>query len=514
MERLLIIDDDALVRMFLRQILPWEDCGYQIVGDARDGEEGLRMFEEMKPDMIIADVSMPVMNGIEFLKSIKEEDYAGGIIMLSSHEDFEYVKTAMALGADEYILKNHLNAEHLKEVLSCVKSNVDKRKQDKNQQREIEIYAKKGIAEIKKEVLQELLESKDIKRDKEEKLFEKAKLVGHFRSCGVILARLPINHLVKKETYYELCGQIATNNDIEYIIFKERVSAFIIDLTHEPSTEKQKERIRDIQKTIYNYTWEYLGINVSTGSSETCSDTGAVTRALRQAQQALCLNFYSQGTWSYEESLIMAPDVGKIALEFKSELSYLIESGDESKLKERSADVVNEFTELKVSPPVICDWIKRLDASVGIIKQDNVYEKVETIQQLIDYMNGYVLKLFEVNESRIPGNVSTSVKDVIKYIHEHFNETCSLSEAASHVSLTPSYLSALFKKEMGVGFVEYLTDVRLNQTKLMMKRDSLETIRSIAEKAGFADYRHFCKVFKKKTGYAPAAYRKEKQTIS
>lgn len=122
MIKVLLADDDFLVRTFLSRITDWEKHGYKLVGAAQDGEEALRMAKEYEPDIIITDISMPVMDGIELIRRLKEEGNAAVTIVLSCHDDFDYVKEAMKLGANEYVLKNLLTENKLLTLLEEVKS--------------------------------------------------------------------------------------------------------------------------------------------------------------------------------------------------------------------------------------------------------------------------------------------------------------------------------------------------------------------------------------------------------
>ncbi|MGN1031218.1 MAG: response regulator, partial [Butyricicoccaceae bacterium] len=121
MIKILLVDDDFLVRTFLSRLTDWESHGYTLVGAAQDGEEALRMVEEYHPDIIITDVSMPVMDGIELIRRLRKGGNAARIVALSCHDDFDYVKEAMKLGADEYVLKNLLTEERLLALLSELK---------------------------------------------------------------------------------------------------------------------------------------------------------------------------------------------------------------------------------------------------------------------------------------------------------------------------------------------------------------------------------------------------------
>ena len=124
MIKVLLADDDFLVRTFLSRITDWEKHGYKLVGAAQDGEEALRMAKEYEPDIIITDISMPVMDGIELIRRLKEEGNAAVTIVLSCHDDFDYVKEAMKLGANEYVLKNLLTEDTLLKLLVDLKKKI------------------------------------------------------------------------------------------------------------------------------------------------------------------------------------------------------------------------------------------------------------------------------------------------------------------------------------------------------------------------------------------------------
>lgn len=131
MYRTLVADDDFLVRSYLKTLDSWEKAGYEIVDDAEDGEEAYGFLQKEKIDVLVTDLTMPVMDGIELIRKIREENRDIYIIVLSCHDDFEYVKEAMRLGADEYVLKNSLDEDSLYDTLeksargfSCIKGNI------------------------------------------------------------------------------------------------------------------------------------------------------------------------------------------------------------------------------------------------------------------------------------------------------------------------------------------------------------------------------------------------------
>lgn len=154
MVSILIVDDDALVRMFLKQIVPWEDRGYTIAGDACDGEEALEKIEELHPDILLTDMSMSGLDGVGLIERAKADGFDGGVVVLSCHEDFSYVKTAMQLGADEYLLKNHLSGPELLRVMDTVRDKLESRRARSGR---LHAYAKKGLRAMQHELLESLL---------------------------------------------------------------------------------------------------------------------------------------------------------------------------------------------------------------------------------------------------------------------------------------------------------------------------------------------------------------------
>ena len=134
MYRTLVADDDFLVRSYLKTLDSWEKAGYEIVDDAEDGEEAYGFLQKEKIDVLVTDLTMPVMDGIELIRKIREENRDIYIIVLSCHDDFEYVKEAMRLGADEYVLKNSLDEDSLYDTLEKSARLIEKRREKSQEQ--------------------------------------------------------------------------------------------------------------------------------------------------------------------------------------------------------------------------------------------------------------------------------------------------------------------------------------------------------------------------------------------
>ena len=130
MYKLLIVDDDSLVRKFLRECYPWEQEGFEIVGDAAGGAQALALIRAGAPDLVLTDVEMPDMDGAALTARLRADGFSGGVLAISRHADFAHVKETMRAGADEYLLKSCLEQASLREALALVTVAIEKRRAD------------------------------------------------------------------------------------------------------------------------------------------------------------------------------------------------------------------------------------------------------------------------------------------------------------------------------------------------------------------------------------------------
>lgn len=508
MIKVMIADDDALVRMFLKQIIPWEEKGFCMPVDARDGEEALSLMRKFEPDIMIVDISMPVMNGIELVGRAKEMNYQGGIIMLSCHDDFDYVKTAMKLGADEYILKNHLTAEVLTDTLNTVLERVKENQVVKSEQNEISVFAQKGLREMRKEILRKLLEE-DCTADKQIKLLKQAHIEGEFESCAAIAVRISYAHKAQNTSFQELCQQVAVRYETEVIPLHSNTAVFLLDMTNHISAREKQQKTEDLCSLIHNYAREYLQLSVSSGVSETFMGDNAVAKAVRQANKTLLLSFYGDGIFASTDMILLQEKPTDSMIRLQQEMKGIVQAANENLLSVLIEEVAQEFAKIKVMPGIVIDWLRKCDIEAGLNRPQTEYAQIDNIKDLKQKLEEYILLVQERKGEYMQGEISKSIEDAVRYIQRNFTESCSLSETAEAVGLTANYLSARFKQEMGIGFVEYVTELRIEQVKTLMQKERNESIKTIAEKAGFYDYQHFTKVFKKRIGYSPMEFRKK-----
>lgn len=509
MYKLLIVDDDTLVRMFLRNFFPWKEKGYQIVGDARDGEEAAELTAHLQPDLILTDISMPGMGGIAFISALREKKYDGGILVLSCHDDFGYVKEAMRLGADEYVLKNHLDEETLGEALERVTDAMRRRRAEAEGRHALHRMAEKGSRLTQRELLQSLL----ARETSWEEQYRETQAVGlryRYYRCAVLLAAAQQGDSLREQGLYEACRHVAGGYTAEVIDLERTRYAILYDFSDTPSASRQNEVLAEQSASLHSFVRDYLAADCHISVSEVCEGGGSIARALRQAREAAQEHFYGKEIVRYDGRAPMGSQVPAPALAFCEELPACLRKGDGARLQSGFHAALDAFRAERVQIGVLLSWLKQCDTAAGLTRDEPFYASIICFADCAACLSDYQSRMREMSLPAGLERLSPAIARAICYTRAHFAEPIGLGHVAREVGLSIAYLSRAFKQEVGVGFSEYLLGCRLEQVQRQLT-ESLDTIGQIAARAGFQDYQHFCKMFKKKLGVSPAQYRKERQ---
>lgn len=502
---ILIVDDDALVRMFLKQIVPWEEHGYTVVGDACEGEEALEKIQELRPDILLTDMSMSGMDGLELIERAKADGFDGGVVVLSCHEDFSYVKLAMQLGADEYLLKNHLNGPELLRVMDLVRDKMESRRIQSDR---LHVYAKRGLRAMQHELLEALLARPGLPIEEQHRMTEAAGLHGRYDCCAVVLAQLPASAEGQSARLIELCGQFAAKYRAEAVRFQKDSCALLVDLSDEPSAGAQREIIQALSAAVANYADRYLGLRVSEGISRVHQGNGALCDALHEAHAALVSAFYKEGIyWCDAGAGELTELLPPAAESFERELGSLIRRGAAAQLVEGFHAALAQIGETRMQPGAVLYWLRRCDLAAGITREEREYAALRTFADYEAMAEAYLRQAQQRGDLDLPEELSPAIETAVGFIRAHFSEQLTLAQVAAQAGLTQNYFSSLFKQEVGVGFSAYLTECRL-QCVCRRLREGNEMIKQIAAEAGFLDYQHFCRTFRKHMGVSPAEYRR------
>lgn len=495
MIKTLLVDDDFLVRMFLKQLIDWESEGFSLVGDACNGAEALELIERFSPEVIITDLSMPVMDGIELIERARAQLPDCYIIALSCHGEFDYVKEAMRLGANEYVLKNLLDAPGLRKQLGAARAKLETAARRAEQTDKLRQLAAKGTEMLRFELLQSLLHE-DAPAGSLLPRLRDAGVEGRFLSAAAAAVSADT---VRRDALSQVCEQFCRNKPAFCLPCGDEACCVLLDLGGIAGEDSQAGWLHAFAQGLYRCIDEYLNTKPRLGVSTVCTGETALRDAVRSAYRAAGYAFYEPDKIHDAAGLAALPAaLPEEAGALLRRLPGMVEECLFERICEDGLHVLDLCAAAPPPPEGVQRWFGEL---LQIIGADG--EAPRTLAGCRQMLEETARRLADERGS---GCGNRAIQQAAAYLRENFDQPLSLASVAAEVHLNPAYLSFLFKREMGVNFSDYLQDCRMEHVKLLL-RESDAPLKECAGRAGFSDYRNFCKLFKKLTGLRPAQYR-------
>lgn len=519
MKKTMIVDDDHLVRSYLKILPSWERAGFRIEADAQDGEEALSILESMEIDLLVTDISMPLLNGIELIRRIRQVDQRVYIIALSCHDEFAFVRDALKEGADDYVLKNTLNEDSLYRLLESSARGMEERTRQHEAHTRIQHLAKAGDRQLKyayfSKVIGETLSQKEQERER-----RRAGLRAPYRNCGAICMRLeswegepgsaphPGRRRYCQEFLRRLPDTLAEglgySGCLEIVYWGKGLFYGFLDLSdlRDGSTMQQRLTVAALacSKACGGEPYPY-----AVGVSGPCVGGNAIQTVYRQVNELMKLRFY-------ERREVLFYDAGrKTGTQIPEEARALLADLEEHRkdlggFLEACMEAARSFERELVDERLVRQWLWELEQKMRLSPEEGL-ETLSSMEQVRQRLQADVRRLYKSREVQVPQGVSRTVSAAAEFARNHYKEPIGLTDAAQAAGVNPTYLSYLFRKEMGVGFSHYLLNQRIACAMALLRGTNLK-VREAAERSGFHDYHYFAKAFKKINGLSPAEYRK------
>ncbi len=527
MKKVLLVDDDYLVRSYLKMLPSWEKAGFIVCADVRDGEEALDVLRNEEVDLIVTDIAMPLMDGIQLIHAIRERNKTIHIIVLSCHDDFGYVKKAMQEGADEYVLKNTLDEKSLFTLLSAAMNHIQEKAKDLQQVEEKEIETQKKSTNEKYLFFNRILAGA-LTGEEREKERVKYGVRGIYQNSAVVVMKLeekekmedPWKEIQTEQYCIEFSEKLKQKltdllpnheNEKEVLYLGRGVFCCFIDLSGIYKSSEMHQKLTETASICYKICQkenEYYAIGVS----NICIGSEALRQAYFQARQMVKMCFYEHGNIAYYESgKRVKSELPKKAQYMQQQIDILKYRHDKDGFQKLGNQVIQAFKQDLTEKRLVVQWLQRIQQICGI-NEDIRYAGIHSIEEISEILEQIADRFFGSTEVCIPNKVSTPVSIAERYIAVHFREPIGLSDAADAAGVNSTYLSYLFSQEMGIGFSNYLLGMRMEYAKKLLEESSLK-MHEIAEKSGFHDYHYFSKVFKKMNKVSPAEYRKTQKKM-
>ncbi len=548
MRKALLADDDFLVRSYLKMLSSWEKAGFEITADVRDGEEALEVLDREKIDLVVTDIAMPLMDGIELIRAIRKKYPDIYVIVLSCHDEFDYVKKAMKEGADEYVLKNTLNEESLYTVLEAAEEHIRKSmeeadvKEQKQQTQEhvdmkkvagednnADADGKTGEKTDQTENMNEkflffnqVLAGTLSGEEREEKRIQ-AGIRGKYKNSAVIVIKReeteytddPLEEARKEQHSLEFyrymqeklrsrTGESETEKEIIYL--GNGTYCCFLDLSDEYKSSVMYQQLTGTASACYKICTEEEEV-YKIGVSNICIGADALRQAYQQARLMIKNSFYEKdGIAYYEVDKVMGKELPKEAEALLEEAELLKKKSEKDKFISMAEAAVQAFKKERCDSQLVRQWFRKLEHKLQAdsTKVDQHFRYIGEVKKELEHLTEQV---FECIEADIPDDLSQPVKIAADYASRHYREAVGLGDAAEAAGVNSTYLSYLFSQEMGIGFANYLLNLRMEHAKKLLRESNLK-MWQVAEESGFNDYHYFSKVFKKAEGMSPAQYRK------
>lgn len=511
------------IRTGLKEGIPWDEIGFHEVYTAENGIEALELCDKIQPEIIITDIQMPGLNGLELGKEIKKRYQPAEVIILSGYSDFEYAREAIAIRAFDYLLKP-IRINELIERVQNARSRIDLFYAEKKDKTELHT-----INRIR--TIQQMIMSKEPLTVEEEKRFREQ--IKFKLSNLVVIGVCSVDKQLSKgqddfDCYLETCMHEMLNKYKAEELYCEKGNLFFIMDVFSENDRKRKVHIlkKEIQELNKIFEQQY-GNTISLALSG-AGDVRHVTSLLKEAESSLKKRMYSGAAcvWEWQET----DEQPKITLNpiNISELTKRIESFDYPHVCVYLQEVFQVLKENKITSvdfvKSICEQLKNILFQTVLnsgINLGGIFENNETLlNEIPEYftLSEYEIWIKDFYESVLKGLSKLSGKQhsrvilqAVDYISQNYAQNINLEMAAEYVNKSKNYFSYLFKKELGISFVEYLNVVRIEAAKQLLDTTAEKTY-EISEKVGYSDYKYFSSVFKKTTGMSPAQYKKRNKS--
>ncbi|KRF18443.1 response regulator transcription factor [Paenibacillus sp. Soil787] len=510
--KLVLVDDERIVIEHIIGLVPWEKYGYEIVATATNGKSALRICEEKRPQIVIVDIRMPVMDGLQLIQAVSEKQLGIKFIVLSAYEDFSFARQAISLGGvSSYLIKHEIDSDKLLQELNKAKSAWET---DEKQRRMLKNeYIKNLVTGM--EHNPSVYEIHGMKPLFGLVLIQKDSpfSAGHLTAAQAEPSNTAkwiwdIAKLCSDNGHWQLIGEFSVHEAQVVLLFSQRnkVSGLM------------REQLRELLSPIHSHLFTAYNRAFSVFYTFPTSDPAALHTSFHQVTEAA-----RHAVFCGREALACAGDL-PLPIESAStsgrsirfdELNESLEQQNIQMMETAVKELFNRICTPKWDLRGLFDLINGLTILVnepaaknGMAESDpfdmQVYNPVYQIDDLIDRFTHLLCgRITQMNET---SQLSNKMMKALRYIHEHYHEEISIEGVTFAIGISPSYLHQLFKKELDRTFLDYVTEYRIQQAKRILRQEDAK-ISEVAARIGYRSPQHFTQVFKRVTGILPHQYR-------
>jgi two-component system response regulator YesN len=520
--KVFLVEDEVVTREGIRDNVDWKANGFEFFGEATDGDMALPLIQAIKPDVLITDIKMPFMDGLQLCKIIRERMPWVKVIILSGHDEFEYAQEAIKLGVNEYLLKP-ITVQEMHKVLQKIARQLDHEKNEQENLIKLRGQLEENQAILRERLLLQVVTGSITSTE----AIEKGQPLGLdlvARCYSIVILKIEMRDRSEKFDYDEyqqvqriVSGLIGNNPDI-YLLKKDWEEMVLLMKGNIPKyLEEESNLLLGSIKSELENTGYRLSIGV-----------GSQKNRIADIYQSFLEAFVSiQNTADREKGnanqVVEKAELLKIN---KSAVETYLNCGVKEDCEEFFNTYIQPLSETALKSYLIKNYIfmdvvlataklvNDLGGNIDIVipelnSIETILADISTIEQLKDQTCKILVKALSFRDSQTSGQHTRVIGQAKEYIDKHYMESnLSLYEVASRVNLSSSHFSVVFSQGTCQTFKEYLTTTRINKAKEILRSTSLSS-NDISYQVGFNDPHYFSYVFKKNTGFSPTEFRSQ-----
>ena len=546
MLKIFLAEDEVVVRETIKRMIPWEELGFELVGEAADGEMALPLLIRQQPDLLITDIKMPFMDGLTLARLAKKEIPGLKVVILSGYDDFNYAKQAIGIGVEDYLLKP-ITKNALIERLSEIRSRYEHEKTQKEYyekfQREMQAYEKNSSRDFFEALVGGSMDMMEVYKRAEKLGLD---IVAEAYNVLIFTMNCDEDFSGQRDEYssweaesLELLENFFAGHS-SAMLFRSNIFSYGVLLkgqreTIEENTRACVDEIRKILSRQYGRREWFLAVGQSV------ERLSQIQKSYHTASRAFSQRYlYDENILYYDEMETMEHPGGQAETEDNAYLQKvdvnalnpaILQKFLSNGLQEETENFVKDYFYAIGQEPMeslvfrnyvilnvrfsVISFIKGLGCDTNEMEsadtEEVLAESGKNMESAIAYAKKMISQAIEIRDQN-SGNKNRSIlKTAVDFIDSHYmDEEISLNTVANVANVSSNHFSALFSQNMGQTFIEYLTTLRMNKAKELLRCTGMRSS-EIAGEIGYKDAHYFSYLFKKTQGMTPSDYRKARE---
>ena len=546
MLKIFLAEDEVVVRETIKRMIPWEELGFELVGEAADGEMALPLLIRQQPDLLITDIKMPFMDGLTLARLAKKKIPGLKVVILSGYDDFNYAKQAIGIGVEDYLLKP-ITKNALIERLSEIRSRYEHEKTQKEYyekfQREMQAYEKNSSRDFFEALVGGSMDMMEVYKRAEKLGLD---IVAEAYNVLIFTMNCDEDFSGQRDEYssweaesLELLENFFAGHS-SAMLFRSNIFSYGVLLKGQRETIEENTRacVDEIRKILSRQDGRREWFLAVGQSVERLSQ---IQKSYHTASRAFSQRYlYDENILYYDEMETMEHPGGQAETEDNAYLQKvdvnalnpaILQKFLSNGLQEETENFVKDYFYAIGQEPMeslvfrnyvilnvrfsVISFIKGLGCDTNEMEsadtEEVLAESGKNMESAIAYAKKMISQAIEIRDQN-SGNKNRSIlKTAVDFIDSHYmDEEISLNTVANVANVSSNHFSALFSQNMGQTFIEYLTTLRMNKAKELLRCTGMRSS-EIAGEIGYKDAHYFSYLFKKTQGMTPSDYRKARE---